>query len=117
MFLVHLNNNDVKEVHKSKTKCEHLLKFKHVINYSLWTNSSIEAWKLRYHIFPAASRQCEYLVAVRQRLLEAGGSTAIVSSEQLQLGQIEKVGDTATTVRPQQLLGQNLLRHLTTGKQ
>lgn len=97
MFLVHLNNNDVEEVHKSKTKCELLLKFKHVINYSLWTNRAVLRHG-RYHFFPAASRQYEYLVAVRQRLLEAGGSTAIVSSEQLQLGQIEKVGDTATTI-------------------
>lgn len=46
----------------------------------------------KHHIFP------EYLVAVRQRLPEAGSSTAVVSSEQLQLGQVEEVGEAATTI-------------------
>lgn len=75
-----------------------------LIHFSQWRGN-------KRHMFP------EYLVAVRQRLPEAGGSTAVVSSEQLQMGQVEEVGEAATTVWPQQLLGQNLLRHLMTDKQ
>lgn len=56
----------------------------------------------------------KYLISVTQGVSEAGSSTAVVSFEQLQLGQIEEVGNAATTFATQQLLGQSMFCHLTT---